>query len=347
MAKPRPTQRQIAEEAGVSRTTVSLVLNEVPGVRVSPETRQRIIAAAQRLNYYPNAGARRLASGKTSTIGLVWHRGPNPAYRDAFLPGLLEGVTRAARRYGYHVLFRPIEPDETDDGYVELARSHHTDGFIFSGPRTDDPHLPVLHGELFPIVLHGQLPGTDIASVDVDNVHGATVAVDHLLSLAHQRIGIITNAPLAYTASQQRLRGYKEALAQAGIPYDECLVQEGNFDGESGQAAMENLLACEPVPTAIFVASDMVAMGALKAIRDRGLRVPDDVALVGFDDITAARFVTPTLTTVRLPTFALGWSAAETLIDLIEKNTPGQTQILLETELVIRQSCGAVQAQER
>jgi LacI family transcriptional regulator len=110
---------------------------------------------------------------------------------------------------------------------------------------------------------------------------------------------------------------------------------------------MENLLACEPVPTAIFVASDMVAMGALKAIRDRGLRVPDDVALVGFDDITAARFVTPTLTTVRLPTFALGWSAAETLIDLIEKNTPGQTQILLETELVIRQSCGAVQAQER
>lgn len=341
MAKPRPTQREIAEEVGVSRTTVSLVLNEVPGIRVSPETRQRILEAAQRLNYYPNAGARRLASGKTSTIGLVWHRGPNPTYRDAFLPGLLEGVTRAAHKYGYHVMFRPIEPGETDDGYVELARSHHTDGIIFSGPRSDDPHLLKLHAERFPIVLHGQLPGTDIPSVDVDNVHGATVAVEHLLASAHRRVGIITNAPLVYTASQQRLRGYKEALAEAGIPYDDCLVREGNFDGESGESAMEALLTCEPTPTAVFVASDMVAMGALKAIREHGLKVPDDVALVGFDDITAARFVTPTLTTVRLPTFGLGWSAAETLIDLIEENTPAQTQILLETELIVRQSCGA------
>lgn len=345
MAKPRPTQREIAEEVGVSRTTVSLVLNEVPGVRVGSETRQRILEAAQRLNYYPNAGARRLASGKTSTVGLVWHRGPNPTYRDAFLPGLLEGVTRAAHKYGYHVLFRPIEPNETDDSYVELARSHHTDGFIFSGPRTDDPHLLKLHRERFPIVLHGQLPGTDLLSVDVDNVHGATVAVNHLLNLGHRRIGIITNAPLVYTASQQRLSGYRQALKQAGIPCDECLVQEGNFDGESGQSAMADLLDCDPVPTAVFVASDMVAMGALKTIRERGLRVPDDIALVGFDDITAARFVTPALTTVRLPTFGLGWSAAETLIDLIENNTPGQTQTLLETELVIRQSCGASRVQ--
>ena len=235
-------------------------------------------------------------------------------------------------------------PDETDDGYVELARSHHTDGIIFSGPRTDDPHLLKLHGERFPIVLHGQLPGTDIQSVDVDNVHGAKVAVDHLLSLTHRAIGIITNAPLVYTASQQRLRGYKESLAQAGIWYDECLVQEGNFDGESGESAMEALLTCDPVPTAVFVASDMVAMGALKAIRERGLRVPDDIALVGFDDITAARFITPALTTVRVPTFGLGWSAAETLIDLIEglikQDTITQTHTLLETELVVRDSCG-------
>lgn len=345
MARPRPTQRQIAEEAGVSRTTVSLVLNDVPGVRVSPETRQRILKVAQRLNYYPHAAARRLVSGKTSTIGLVWHRGPKPTYRDAFLPGLLQGVTRAAHKYGYHVLFRPIEPDEPDNSYVELARSHHTDGFILSGPRSDDSHLLQLHGEHFPIVLHGQLPGTDILSVDIDNVQSARVAASHLLTLGHQRIGFITNAPLVYTASQQRLEGYIQALDQANIAYDNCLIQEGNFDGESGQLAMQKLLACAPPPTAVFVASDMVAMGALQAIRDRGLRVPEDIAVVGFDDITAARFVTPALTTVRVPTFGLGWSAAEILIDHIEgtgeQDAITQTHTLLETELIIRDSCGA------
>jgi DNA-binding LacI/PurR family transcriptional regulator len=341
LAQPRPTQQQIAEEAGVSRTTVSLVLNNVPDVRVSPETRQRILEVAQRLNYYPHAGARRLVSGKTSTIGLVWHRGPNPAYRDAFLPGLLLGVTRAAHKYGYHVLFRPIEPDEPDSSYVELARSHNIDGFILSGPRSDDSHLLKLHAERFPIVLHGQLPGADILSVDIDNVQGALAAVKHLLALGHQRIGIITNAPLVYTASQQRLEGYNQALEQASIAYDECLVQEGNFDGESGLSAMQNLLTCALPPTAVFVASDMVAMGALQAIRDRGLRVPEDIAIVGFDDITAARFVTPALTTVRVPTFGLGWSAAEILADRIEQDIITQTHTLLETELIVRDSCGA------
>jgi DNA-binding LacI/PurR family transcriptional regulator len=341
LVKPRPTQQQIAEEAGVSRTTVSLVLNDVPDVRVSPETRQRILKVAQRLNYYPHAAARRLVSGKTSTIGLVWHRGPNPAYRDAFIPGFLQGVARAAHKYGYHVLFRPIEPNEPDSSYVELARSRHIDGFILSGPRSDDAHLLKLHAERFPIVLHGQLPGTDILSVDIDNVQGARVAVNHLLALGHRRIGIITNAPLVYTASQQRMEGYNQALEQTDIVYDECLVQEGNFDGESGQSAMQDLLACDPPPTAVFVASDMVAMGALQAIRDRGLHVPEDIAIVGFDDITAARFVTPALTTVRVPTFGLGWSAAEMLIDLIKQDVITQTHTFLETELIVRDSCGA------
>jgi len=328
LARPRPTQQQIAEEVGVSRTTVSLVLNDVPDVRVSHETRQRILKVAQRLNYYPHAAARRLVSGKTSTIGLVWHRGPNPTYR-------------AANKYGYHVLFHPIEPNEPDSSYVELARSRHIDGFILSGPRSDDAHLLKLHEERFPIVLHGQMPGTDILSVDVDNVYGAKAAVNHLLSLGHRDIGIITNAPLVYTASQQRLDGYRQALEKAGISKDKNLIQEGDFDGGSGQAAMEKLLACEPTPTAVFVASDMVAMGALKAIRDQGLRVPEDIAIVGFDDITVARFVTPALTTVRVPTFGLGWSAAEILIRLIEQDPIAQPHTLLETELIIRDSCGA------
>ena len=341
MSRRRPTSRDVANLAGVSRTTVSLVLNNVPGVNISPETRQRVLDAARQLNYYPDVSARRLASGRTRTIALVWHRGPDATYRDVFLPGLLQGITRAARHYGYYLLFRPIEPDEPDDSYAELARGRHADGLILSGPRSDDTLLMDLYGEGFPLVLHGQLPGTDIPSVDVDNVRGAMQAVGHLLALGHQRIGIITNAPPAYTASQQRLEGYRRALEAAGIPFDESLVRYGNFDEESGQAAMVSLLDLPHPPTALFVASDMVAVGALKAIQDRGLRVPEDVALVSFDDVTIARFVTPPLTTVRVPAFGLGWAAGELLIRIIEQDLPRELHVLLETELIVRGSCGA------
>ncbi len=342
MARSHPTQRQIAEQVGVSRTTVSLVLNDVPDVRISPETRQRILDVAHRLNYYPDAAARRLVSGKTRTIALVWHRGPDQTYRDAFLPGILQGITRAARHYGYHVIFYPIEPNEPNDAYVELARGRHTDGIILSGPRADDTHLLDLHKEDFPLVLQGQLPDSDIPSVDVDNVSGARAAVEHLLAQGHRHVAMITNAPLAYTASRQRVEGYRQALERAGIPYDECLVQYGNFDEESGQAAMEALLACQEHPTAVFIASDMVALGALRAISEHNLRVPQDIAIVGFDDITAARFITPALTTVHVPTFGLGWSAAEMLIRFIERDVPDKIHVLLDTELVIRESCGAL-----
>lgn len=336
----RPTSRDVARLAGVSRTTVSLVLNNVPDVHISPETRQRVLEAARQLNYYPDVSARRLVSGKTCTIALVWHRGPDRTYRDAFLPGLLQGVTRAAQQYGYYVLFRPIEPDEPDDAWVELARGRHTDGLILSGPRSDDTALLDLHREGFPLVLHGQLPGSDIPSVDVDNERGAIAALRHLLALGHRRIGMVTNAPLAYTASRQRLEGYRRALEEAEIPYDEALVRYGNFDEESGRQAMEALLALEERPTAVFVASDMVAIGALRALREHGLRVPEDMAVVGFDDIAASRYLTPALTTVHVPAFGLGWSAAELLIRIIDGDTPNETQVRLETELVVRESCG-------
>lgn len=340
MVTKRPTSHDVARLAGVSRTTVSLVLNEVPGIRISPETRQRVQEAARILNYYPDVTGRRLVNGRTHTIALVWHRGPDRSYRDAFLPGLLQGITDSARRYGYYVLFRPMGPDEPDDRYVELARGRHTDGLILSGPRSDDPHLLALHQDGFPLVLHGQLPGTEIPSVDVDNVQGAMAAVEHLISLGHQRIGMITNAPLAYTASQQRLEGYRKALEGAGLPYDERLIQQGNFSEESGQGAMEVLLTLPEPPTAVFVASDMVAMGALRTIRQWALRVPEDIAVVGFDDITAARFITPALTTVQVPTFGLGWAAAELLIRIIEQDNPHEVHVLLDTELVVRESSG-------
>lgn len=335
------TQRQVADEAGVSRTTVSLVLNEVPDAHISPETRQRVLEVADRLDYYPDAAARRLASGRTRTLALVWHRAPDRTYRDAFLPGLLDGISRAARRYGYQVLFRPVGIDEPNGSYMELARGRHTDGLIFSGPRSDDNRLRALHTEGFPIVLHGRLPDADIPSVDVDNIQGALTAVNHLLTLGHRRVGMITNAPLIYAASRQRLEGYRKALEQAGVPYDEALVHEGNFDEESGYAAICDLLALDEPPSAVFIASDMVAIGALRALQEGRVSVPEKVAIVGFDDVTAARFITPALTTVHVPTFGLGWGAAELLVRIIDGEQPKDRHVLLDTELIIRESCGA------
>lgn len=341
MARPRVTQRQVAGEAGVSRTTVSLVLNDVPDAHISVETRQRVLEAAQRLNYYPDAAARRLASGKTHTIALVWHRAPDRTFRDAFLPGLLEGAARAARHYGYHLLFRPVEVDEPNGSYAELVRGRHTAGLILSGPRSDDAYVLDLYRDDFPIVLHGQLNGSDIPSVDVDNVQGALSAVRHLLELGHRRIAIVTNAPLVYTASRQRLEGYRRALEERDVVYDRELVRQGNFDEESGYAAIKELLGMDEAPTAAFIASDVVAMGALRALQEEGVSVPQDLAVVGFDDITAARFITPALTTVHVPTFALGWSAAELLVQLIEQRPSAERHVLLDTELVIRESCAA------
>jgi DNA-binding LacI/PurR family transcriptional regulator len=239
------------------------------------------------------------------------------------------------------LLFRPVEVDEPNGSYAELVRGRHTAGLILSGPRSDDAYLLDLHEDGFPVVLHGQLNGSEIPCVDVDNVQGALDAVRHLLSLGHRRIGIITNAPLVYVASRQRLEGYRQALEEADVAYDQALVRQGNFDEESGYVAIKQLLAVDDAPTAVFIASDMVAMGALRALQEEGVSVPQELAIVGFDDITAARFITPALTTVHVPTFGLGWSGAELVIRIVDGDRPKHIRFLLDTELVIRESCGA------
>jgi len=345
MPVERPTQKQIAEAAGVSRTTVSFVLNDVPGVNLSPDTRQRVLEAAARLNYYPDATARRLASGETRTIALVLHQGPTQAYGDFFLPEMLQGVSQAARQQGYHVLFYPIGPTEDPSAYVELVRGRHADGLILSGPRLDDTPLLELYEEGYPIVLQGQLPGTVLPYVDVDNVKGARLAVEHLISLDHRRIGIVTNAPLTYTAARQRLDGYRQALERHGIVPEATWVRYGHFDERSGEQAVNELLEDRVELTALFVASDAVAYGALRALRRHSLKVPDDLAVVGFDDISTSCYVFPSLTTVRLPAFGLGWAAADLLIRLINRQEVEETQIVLDTELVVRRSCGALASQ--
>lgn len=341
MPRSRPTQRQIAEEAGVSRTTVSLVLNEVPGVRVSPETRERILEVAHRLNYYPDAAARTLVSGRTRTIGFVLCQSPDRVFADAFLPEVLRGVGEAVQANGFRVLIHSVVDVTAPDAYIGLVREKHADGIILSGPRSDDRQLPRLRAEGFPVVLLGQLPGSGIPFVDVDNVGAARQAVAHLIELGHRRIGMITNAPLAYTAARDRLAGYRQALEQAGIGYIGELVRYGDFREESGHEAMGQLLDLARPPSAVFVASDLLAFGALVAIGECGLEVPADIALVGFDDVRLAHYIDPPLTTVRLPAYELGHRAALLLTQLISGEPVEEQEILLQTELVVRQSCGA------
>jgi DNA-binding LacI/PurR family transcriptional regulator len=338
----RATAREVAELAGVSRTTVSFVLNDVPGMRISEETRQRVFEAARRLDYHPDATARRMAYGQTRVVGFVVRQSPDQVFADHFLPQVLSGLSRCATTQGYHLLFEPIPPEDETGAYARLVRERHVDGIVLSGPRSDDQELPKIHAEGAYVVLMGKLSATGIPSVDVDNIGGARIATQHLVGLGHRHVGLITNAPLAYTASADRLAGYRETLEAAGIAYSEASVRFGNFTPQSGFDAMSSLLSLKPRPTAVFVASDTVALGALQAIRQHGLRVPKDLALVGFDDIPLAEFVEPPLTTVHLPAFGLGWGAVDLLIRLIAGEEIRDPHIVLETELVARESCGAL-----
>ncbi|RME90395.1 MAG: LacI family transcriptional regulator [Anaerolineae bacterium] len=337
MSSRRVTSFDVARMAGVSRTTVSLVLNNVPGVKISEATRQRVLEAARKLDYHPNITGRKLASGKAYTVGFVLRQSPEQVFADAFLVQVMLGVEQAVAQYGFHVLLKPLQPDE-GDGYTRLINENHVDGIILSGPRQDDHEIVRLHDEGIPVMLMGQLPGTDIPFVDINAVEGAAKAVRHLIQLGRRRIAMITNASLEYTSAQQRRAGYVQALREAGIAMDEGLVREGDYTPASGFAAMQDLLAISPPPDAVFVASDVVAMGALQAIKRAGLRIPEDIAVVGFDDVPLAAYYDPPLTTVHLPAYGLGWAAAERLIRLIQGETLDRPALFLESELVVRES---------
>ena len=333
----RPTSADVATEAGVSRTTVSFVLNDRQDVKIPDETRQRVLSAAERLGYHPHAPARQLAGGRSHVVALVLRQTPEQIAGDAILAETLRGLAAAARSGGFRVMVEPLAPDGPDATYTALLRAQHADGLVVSGPRVDDPSLVDLVRDDFPIVIQGALPGLTVASVDVDNVAGARGAVEHLISLGHRRIACITNAPVVYTAAQERLDGYRQAMAAAGLEAPEGLICEASFDAPSGHAAMAQLLARGIDFDAVFVASDVVALGAIGALRDAGRRVPEDVSVVGFDDIPLAAYFDPPLTTVRLPAFELGQAAGRALLERIA-NGSVISRTLLATELIVRAS---------
>lgn len=345
MSAKRVTSQDVARRAGVSRTTVSLVLNDVQGIQISDETRQRVIAAAEELGYVPEASAQALASRRVKIIGLLLTRSPHHIASDTFLTQILDGLIEIAHQKGLRLLIDLIKAQHQKEAYLQLVRSKRIDGVILSGPRFDDEALKLLGQEGFPTVIMGQLPGVEGCSVDVDNCTAAQRAVSHLIQLGHRRIACITNAALYYTAAEARLQGYRQALEKAGIEYDPQLVRYGDFDPDSGYREMMDLLdhnsAGKPAFTAAFVASDVVAYGAKAAIRDKGLNVPRQIALVGFDDVPVSRYTDPPLTTVKLPARELGRVAGDYLVRLMDGEQLHGTRVLLDTQLIIRGSCGA------
>ena len=337
MPRKRVTSFDVADKSGVSRTTVSFVLNNVPGISISEATRQRVLQVAQELNYHPDSTGKKLASGKSNTLGLVLRQSHEQVFADALLPQVLMGIEQAATEQGFQVLLKPLEPDD-GDGYMRLVHENHVDGIILSGPRSEEAEVIRLQQEGLPVMLMGQLPGSGLPFVDIDAVAGSASAVSYLIERGHRRIALITNAALEYTSAQQRRMGYLHALKQAGIEPDDSLMQAGAFTPASGFKAMQKLLELSPLPTAVFVASDVVALGAIRAIKQAGLRIPQDIAVVGFDDIPLADYFDPSLTTVCIPSYGLGWAAGERLVRLIRAETLDQEGVLLESELIIRKS---------
>jgi LacI family transcriptional regulator len=338
----RVTALDVAKTAGVSRTTVSFVLNNVEGMRISDETRKRVLKVAAELNYYPDATARRMAKGKTSIIGFVLRQEPDKAYADLFLPEVMRGISDVANEKGYHVLFAPIPPDENNKGFHKLIHERQADGLIISGPLAEDEELVQLYEDGAPIVLMGKLANANIPHVDVDNIESAKMAVSQLIKLGHKQIAMVTNASRKYTSCRDRLEGYKVALEEASIPFNEKYVVIGDRTPESGHHAMQSLLNISPRPTALFIASDTVALGCMNALYQNRIRVPEDVAIVGFDDIPLSKFIAPPLSTIRLPAYGLGWGAANLLVQWLEEKQIPTHEVILETELIVRESCGAL-----
>jgi len=260
---------------------------------------------------------------------------------DAFLTQVLENLIDVVHEHELRLLIDIIEPQHQKEAYLLLARSKHIDGLILSGPRFDDEALSALEDHDFPTVLMGQLPGTGLCSVDVNNRKAACNAVEHLIQHGHQRIACITNAPPLYTAATDRLTGYKDALASHGLPYKESIIKYGEFSMQSGYQRMQELLASQEKFSAAFIGSDQVAIGALAAVRENKLRVPEDIAVVGFDDLPSAFYNCPPLTTVHIPVPQLARQASEYLIKMLSGNPITKEQIILDTHLVIRGSCGA------
>lgn len=330
MSHSRVTIRDVARHAGVSHQTVSRVIND--NERVNPETRARVEAAIGELGYRPNAMARSMARGRSGVLACI-----APNLTDYTFASMIDGAEREARQLGYFLLSASAPDEETFAALVdELVTSRRAEGMIIINPYQDGRfhHLPPNH----PIVFAGARPRAEATnSVALDDESAGRLATQHLLDLGHRQIGCITG-PMSEDCSQDRSDGYKSALAGAAIHYNPAIVTEGDWSARSGYEALMQLAQEGLVPKAIFAQNDQMAVGALRAARDLGLQVPEQLSVIGIDDIPLAAYFEPPLTTFKQDFVILGREAVRLLIGSVEDPEMPRRQLRLPAQLILRQS---------
>ncbi|MCC6805116.1 MAG: LacI family DNA-binding transcriptional regulator [Anaerolineae bacterium] len=326
----------VAKRANVSIGTVSRVLNKRD--RVRPETRERVLLAIQELDYHSNALAQGLASQQTDTIGLVI-----PQVNDPFYFGIVRGIEDTVTTAGYSLLIASQPHHTSENHYMRLFRRGHVDALILTAVDVFPNELQEMMKGGLPVILVQQDAGKHVSAVQADNYGGACALTEHLLEHGYRRIAYITGTDHT-PDNQERMRGIRDTLAAHGLTLPQELVFRGDYLRGSGSEAMRQILDLPERPDAVFAGNDQMAADAIVAAQERGLRVPGDIAVVGFDDVPLASYVSPSLTTVRQPIYEQGVYAARTALDMLKsdgKQPPlSPPRIILPTTLVIRRSCG-------
>jgi LacI family transcriptional regulator len=334
------TIKDVARASGVSSATVSRVLSGYEFVRES--TRSRVLEAVERLGYVANLQARSLAGGRSQIIGLLV-----PNLDNGYVGAITQGIDQELARANCDVLlYTSHRHPGKESVYVSAIANGLTEGLLLIAPLVPTTYLDALREQNYPYVLIDQTDATECSSVvEATNWQGAYEATCYLGQLGHTRIAFITGS-LAVRSAVDRLQGYKAALIDCDIPVRDELVIEGDYQQQTGYEITKNLLqSVDPPPTAIFASNDLSAFGAMDAARECGLRIPDDISIIGFDDIPQASFVYPKLTTVRQPLEQMGQVAVKMLLEQIEDQSCPPQRVALATQLVIRDSCGSYLAQ--
>lgn len=328
----------VADEAGVSYATVSRVINNKD--HVSPEKRERVLRAMAQLGYVVNMQARSLAGGESRVVGLLVDY-----LSSSYMDEIIRGIDGALDAENYDLMLYTTHRRKTkESAYVTKLTRRLADGLLLILPRNAAAYLDTLRQRQFPHVLIDYLSdGQNVPSVSTTNFRGAYDATIHLLSSGHRRVGFITGT-MEFGCARDRLEGYRAALKEYGLPVDPQLVREGDFMQPRGYQCAQELLNLPDPPTAIFASNDMMAFGVMEVAREKGLRLPEDLSIIGFDDIPQASHVHPQLTTVRQPLEEMGQRAAQLLLHYIAHPDAEIERIELPTELILRESCQSPRA---
>jgi DNA-binding LacI/PurR family transcriptional regulator len=332
----KSTIEEVAKRAGVSTATVSRALRGFASV--TPETKSRVEQAARELDYVISASASRLASGKTSTVGVI-----TPFIDRWYFSNLLSGIERVTRSGGFDLLVYSLDRlDERERIFHQKLLRERVDALLVCAMPPSQEEIDFLQELKIPVALVGaEVAGC--ASVRIDDIGGAKAATGHLINMGHQRIGLIAESPLqpmSFTAPRDRRTGFLNAHLDAGLTFDPALEAFGSFTTESGERAMDELLARPHPPTAVFCESDEMAFGAMSAIRRHGLRVPEDISIVGFDDHDLAKYLN--LTTVSQSVQVMGETAAWIILDQLKNESNEPKSVVMPTQLVVRASTARV-----